>query len=469
MSRRLALLVLVLGCKVGPDFTPPPPGEMPAEWVTEPPGVPPEVAEIGEWWKSFGDPGLDALVARALARNLDLQQAESRLRQARAARGQVSAGLWPEVDVNGSYRRARAGGVTGGSGGATNLFQAGLDATWELDVFGGTRRAVEAATADVGAATEDRRDVLVSVLAEVALNYVDLRGLQQQIEIARRNLATQEHALAVTQERYKGGFVSRLDTATAQVQVANTRASIPLLESAARQAMYDISVLLGEPPGALVGELDKTGAIPTPPHALPVGLPSDLLRRRPDIRRAEEQVHAATARIGVATADLYPHFSLLGSFGFSGEEASSLVSWADRYWSIGPSFTWPIFSAGRIRATIQVQDEIQQQALLAYRQSVLGALQDVENALISYTKEGERSEALAAAVAAANDTLELSTSLYTDGKTSFLEVLVAQGALLNAEDSLAQSQRSLAAAVVALYKALGGGWEAVEQGEEASK
>ncbi len=287
------------GCTVGPNYKQPQ-TRVPDAWTgpTEAAGAEQKAAaakDIVQWWTTFGDPTLTSLVERAVKSNLDLKQAESRILQARAARGIVTAGLWPSVGATGSFTRSRSAGTTisaGTSGGTTrNLYQAGLDAAWELDIFGGVRRDVEAANADVLAAVEDRRNVLVTLTAEVAINYVDLRGFQRQIVIAQDNLKAQQHSAELTRQRFQGGFVGALDVANADAQVATTASQIPLLESSARQAVYNISVLLGLEPAALLEELSPTSVIPVAPPTVPVGVPSDLLRRRPDIRRAEAQIH----------------------------------------------------------------------------------------------------------------------------------------------------------------------------------
>jgi multidrug efflux system outer membrane protein len=476
------LLAALEGCMVGPDFHPlrmKTPSSYSglethsasAARMTE---APP--SKLADWWKGFNDPVLSSLVERAIASNLDLKQAESRIRQARAARGVVASAFWPEVDAGGSYTRGFPGGsssrdsqgASAQSGGAStdsgrsqgNLFQLGLDAAWEIDIFGGVRRNIEASNADIQASVEDRRDVLVSLVAEVGADYAGLRGIQQQLAIARKNLASQEHTAEITRKRYEAGFASALDVARAQAQAASTSSQIPVLESAERATIYSLGVLLGREPASLVQELSPATPVPPVPPEIPVGLPSDLLRRRPDIRRAEAQVHAATARIGVATADLFPKFSLTGSMGVLSTDLSSLANWSSRVWSMGPSVTWPIFTAGRIRSNIQVQNELQEQALLTYDKTVLTAMQDVDTALVAYAKELQHNKALTDAVRNYRKAVDLAMKLYMVGKTDFLNVLTAQAALYLSETALSQSTTSLTTDVIALYKALGGGWNA---------
>jgi NodT family efflux transporter outer membrane factor (OMF) lipoprotein len=424
-------------------------------------------ADVGQWWKTFNDPMLDSLIERAVESNIDLRQASARIRAARASRRAAAAGLFPRADVSGAYRRSRAPS-TGGRGreGGVDLFQAGLDAAWELDVFGGVRREVEASRADVRAAVEDRRDVLITLVSEVALVYVDLRGLQRELAIARENLVSQRRSTEITRRNFEVGRVSRLDTVNAEALVATTESQIPLLESEARQAIYALSVLLAREPGALLQELTAEAPIPQTPPEVPIGLPSDLLRRRPDVRRAEADLHAATARVGAATADLFPRFSLTGGLGFSGGTFREMADWTNRGWSFGPSVSWPLFDAGRIRANIEVRSAIQEQALLSFRAAVLVALRDVENALVAYAAEQQHRAALAEAVAANRRAVELSTIQYRAGDIEFVTLLTAQRSLLSSEDALVRSDRNLAANLIALYKALGGGWEAPAPGGE---
>lgn len=469
----LALLLALLGgCAVGPDFhrprVPVPPawrGVADNATMLHPSIVTDQPARLAAWWQNFHDPVLTSLVERAIASNLDLRQAEARLRQARASRGIAASGLFPEIAADASYSRSLSTRSSFGSSGATtlqptvvpaasDLFQAGLDAAWELDIFGGTRRRVEAAQANLQAAREDRREVLVSLAAEVGLNYVNLRGFQQQILIAWQNLETQKHTAEITRKRFEAGFVSGLDAANANALEATTEAQLPGLETSAQAAIYSLSVLLGLQPAALAEELTAA----TPPE-IPAGLPSDLIRRRPDIRRAEAGLHASTAAIGVAIADLFPKFSLTGSFGFMGNDLGSVSNWTSRYWSYGPTVTWPIFTAGRIRWNMELQKAIREEDLAAYEQTILVALKDVETALVAYAKDQERIRSLGVAVENNRKAVELSTRRYVTGKSDFLNVLVAQRSLNTTEEALVQSTRSLATDLIALYKALGGGWE----------
>jgi multidrug efflux system outer membrane protein len=360
-----------------------------------------------------------------------------------------------------------SGGTSGASTGAgvsrqLNLFQAGFDATWELDIFGGVRRSIEAADADIAASEESRRDVLVTLLSEVALNYVQLRGSQRRLAIACENIAAQQDTVELTQTRYNAGFTNELDVSQAQAQLATTQSQVPLLETSIRQAIYQLSVLLGQPPDALVAELEQESPIPTTPPDVPVGLPSELLRRRPDIRTAERQLAAATARIGEALADLFPKFSLTGSFGTQTRDIRHFLDAKSLTWSIGPAVSWPIFDAGAIRANIRVQNARQEEALATYEQTVLTAFQDVENSLVAYINEQVRHRALAEAVAANQRSTDLSNELYGRGLAAFLNVLVSEQALYASQDQLVQSETTAVTNLIGLYKALGGGWEVSE-------
>ncbi|MFI5330108.1 MAG: efflux transporter outer membrane subunit [Desulfobaccales bacterium] len=498
-SLGLALgLLAAAGCAVGPDYKRPE-TKVPEAWngqkvVTKdtPSKTTTDPAELVAWWSNFQDPSLSSLVEMAIRANLDLRLAESRIRQARASLGVAVGGIFPTVDATALYERshspivaagasgggssgggtggASGGGSSGSSGGGTSqgitvapfreLFQVGLDASWEIDIFGGIRRNIEAAGADLTASVEDRRDVLVTLLGDVGSNYVNLRGFQQQIEIARKNLEAQKHNADIIQKRHDAGFVGGLDVANAWAQVATTAATIPIFESSARAAIYSLGVLLGREPAVLEKDLIKAGPIPPYPPEVPVGLPSDLLRRRPDIRRAEAQLHAATARIGVATANLYPVFSLTGTFGFSSSDLTKLGRLADsKFWSFGPSVTWPVFAGGSLWWGVKVQDALTEQALLTYQKTVLTALKDVETALVAYAKQQEVRKSLSEAVVNNRKAVELAMLLYLAGKSDFLNVIIAQRSLFTTEDALAQSIRTVDTNLIALYKALGGGWE----------
>jgi multidrug efflux system outer membrane protein len=460
----VVLIRALTGCAVGPDYTPP---EMatPEHWAGQ--GLltdarPADQAQTVRWWKAFGDPTLDALVERAVAGNPDMQGAKARIRGARAARLGAASGLWPSVESKSGYSHNRSVAAAGPGGTVSaerNLFQTGLDALWELDLFGGVRRSVEAADAELQARIEDLRDVLVTLAAEVALTYIDLRGTQEQLLIARRTLEAQRHTAQLVRSRFGAGLAGALDVARADALVATTASQIPALETTVRQTIYAISVLLGAEPARTLEELSEPCSIPPAPPHLPVVLPSELLARRPDIRRAQEAVRSATARIGVATADLFPRFNLIGSAGFQGTKLNDWLKWSNRVWSVGPTIDWQIFTAGKVRSNIEVQKAARDEALSTYTKTVLAAFQEVENALVAYAGERDRYKALEESVASNRKALDLARRLYTEGMTDFLDVLEAERSLYASEDALAQSRRTLSRQVVALYKALGGGWE----------
>ncbi|MGD0078459.1 MAG: efflux transporter outer membrane subunit [Sedimentisphaerales bacterium] len=447
-------LLIQAGCTVGPDYKPQD-VNAPAGWAGTKNVSSPD-AMLLQWWTEFNDANLTSLIERAMKSNLDLRQAEARIRESRAAAGVAGAAFWPTAEVTGSATRDHSVTKTEITtiSNTSNTFRAGLDASWELDIFGGTRRNIEAAEADVNASIEDRRDVMVTLVSEVATNYIQLRGYQQEIIIAKNNLKAQQQSAAVVRKRYEGGFVSALDVANADAQVATTMSQIPVLETSAQQTIYSLSLLVGQNPATLLEELTSISSIPSTPPEVPTGLPSEILRRRPDIRRAEAQIHAATARIGVATADLFPKFNLAGSIAASKTKPGD----SQRLLSFGPSASWEIFNAGRVSANIEVQKALQEQAVLTYKKTILIAIQDVENALSAYTNEKVHQKALIDAVAANRKAVDLSTQLYVEGQTEFLSVLDAQRSLFSSEDTLVQSTRNLSTDLIALYKALGGGW-----------
>jgi len=458
-------VLIVGGCMVGPNYHTPQPTAVPTAWVgvAETPTGQQSVAtaqpaDLTQWWRQFNDPTLTVLVEEALKANLDLRLAEARLRQARATRGVAMGGLWPAATVSGSYQRLHTA-ATMPDDQQENLYLAGFDAIWELDLFGGLRRNVESANANIRAAIENIRDVQVSLTAEVALNYIQLRGYQQEIVIAQNNLKAQQHTAEITHKRLNVGFASALDVANADSDVATTESQIPVFEIAAQQSIYALGVLLARPPADLLKQLLPTGNLPSVPAQVPAGLPSDLLRRRPDIRESEAQLHAATAQIGVAIADLFPAFSLTGTVNWQSNLLNAWWSAASQTYSFGPSVTWPIFQGGAIVSNIRVQEALTDQAFITYRKTVLGAFQDVENALIAFTKEQEHYKSLKDSVAANTIAVDLSLKLYEEGLLEFLNVLVAQRSLFAAENALVQSNCNITTDLIALYKALGGGWE----------
>jgi NodT family efflux transporter outer membrane factor (OMF) lipoprotein len=463
-----ACLALLAGCAVGPDYQPPK-ASVSAQWTSPLAGG--EInspADLAAWWKNFGDTNLDSLMVMAVQSNFTFRVAEARVREARAERDVTAGSLWPSVGSSGSYSRNRYGAhafpplASFGVPLDYNLYNASFDAAWELDIFGGTRRAVEAANAEIGAAEYGRRDVLVSLLAEVARNYIGARGYQQRLAITLQNIAVQQEILNLTSNRFQNGLSSDLDVQQATALLTDTGAEVPSLETDFDQSVRHLAVLLGRPPDALMNQMSVEKPIPLAPPAVPVGLPSDLLQRRPDIQQAERELAAATARIGVAKSDLFPKFSLTG---FGGLESISVGNWFDyasRYWSAGPTVQWEIFEAGSIRANIHVQNARQEQALDSYQQTVLVALEDAENALTAYAGEQVRRESLFQSVQANQRALDLSTQLYNSGLADFLHVLDSERSLYASQDALVQSDQTISMDLVQLYKALGGGWQTIE-------
>lgn len=457
-------LALLAGCAVGPNYKPPK-ASVSAQWTSPLVGGETNApANLAAWWRNFNDTNLDSLMTIAVQSNLTLRIAESRVREARAERGVVAGSLWPSVGSSASYSRNRFGQNGFPPLPPTtpldyNLYNAGFDAAWELDIFGGTRRDIEAANAEIGAAEYGERDVLVSLLAEVARNYIGARAYQQRLAITRDNIRVQQDILDLTSNRFQNGLSSDLDVQQAMALLTSTQAQLPSLETGFQESVYHLAVLLGQTPDALVNDMSVEKPIPLTPPLVPVGLPSDLLQRRPDVQKAERELAAATARIGVAKADYFPKFSLTGFASLESISASDWFDYASRAWSAGPTVQWEIFEAGSIRANVHVQNARQEQALDSYQQTVLVALEDAENALTTYAKEQVRCQSLSQSVQANQQALTESTQLYQSGLADFLHVLDSERSLYAAQDALVQSDQTVSLDLVQLYKALGGGWQ----------
>jgi outer membrane protein, multidrug efflux system len=471
------LLIFIAGCTVGSDYQRPE-LVMPYDWgETTGAGVTSSPQQIIQWWTLFQDKTLNSLIDRAVGSNKDLQLAGARIREARAQWRMAGAEMFPKLETSGSYthQRQSENASTDGSESGTHfpgdqdLFQIGFDAGWEIDVFGGVRRTVEAAEAEIDASKEGRRDVLITLLAEVATNYVELRAGQRRIAISRENIKLQQETLELTRGRFEAGLTGSLEVAQAEALLRTTESRLPTIENSVIRAIHRIGVLIGQQPDALSNELLVEGPIPPVPPQVPIGLPSDLLRRRPDVRRAERLLAAQTARVGVATADLFPKFSLTGIAGLKSLESSDLVSGDSRFYSIGPTVNWPVFEGGRIRANIEVQDAREEQALLTYESAILNSLEDAKNAIVAYSKEQATFQSLGQAVEASRRADEIARELYSKGLVDFLNVLLSQGALRQVEDQYIQSEQRVSTLLVALFKALGGGWEiGTNQGEKES-
>ena len=462
-------LALLGGCSVGPNYRPPSSASLrtPERFVAPSPAVTPET-DLAAWWTQFGDPVLSGLVTRALVRNLDVDAAVARLRQARAGvRAAVGAQL-PSIGVSGSATRSigrssdsfvdPTSGTVFTNGGDTTLYRAGLDAAWETDLFGGLRRSTEAARADAAASEASLHDVQLSVAAEVGLNYVDARLAQARLKIARDNLASQDETLQIVGWRVQAGLVGSLDLEQARQLRAQTAASIPTLENSYTTALNRLSVLTGEAPGAVDATLRQPAPIPLPPISVGAGIPGEVIQRRPDIAAAERSLAAEVARIGVATAELYPALRLSGSFSGSDEAIGGILG--QSIGSLVAAISAPIFEGGQIRARIEGQRASADAALAAYRSAVLVALEEVENALRGITAAEQRERELVVADQASRNATLLARLQYRSGLIDFQTLLDAERSLLSSQDSRASARAARATATVQLYKALGGGWQA---------
>ena len=511
------MAALLGGCTLGPDFQRPSLWA-PGSWFASRPRPQPAAAPsqvVAEpidpaWWQVFDDPILTQLEEQAARSNLDVRLATVRLQESRAQRGVTAADQYPTANSNTNYVREKisdrgvigliggGGGSSGGSGsinsstatsanglsgtsggiptsvtstgggpgmhlGSFNLFQSGFDATWELDFWGRVRREVEAADAAIDMSAEQRRDSLVTVLAEIANDYLQLRGQQRDLQIARDTLASEQDSLRLTRERQLGGLTTGLDVANAAAQVASTAATIPQLQAQTDLTINAIALLLGETPGALTALLSPPKPVPPVPPTIPVGFPSELVQRRPDIRRAEAQLHSATADIGEAEAEFFPKFTLAGSIGVQSLQLKNLGNfgaYGALQYSGGPSVTIPVFQGGRLKFNLILRKAQQQEAAVQYQQVVLQAFHDVDNALTNYSAEQLRRTQLAIAVDQAQHALDLARAQYVQGLSTFLDVLTAQRTLLQAQQQSADSTTTVSTNLVQLYKALGGGWEA---------
>lgn len=434
-----------------------PAARLPAAYGAGDDSVRMEPADLAKWYREFHDPLLDSLVDRAVVGNLDLRIARERAREARALRGYTAATRrLPDAGLSGGASE-RGGGANFTSREST-LYQTGFDASYELDIFGGARASVRAAEADAQAGEEAARNALVTVVAETARAYLDLRQAQERLDVARKSLEAQEETLRLTRVRRDAGLTSDFDSTRAEAQVESTRATIPLLEAQVQRSIHAIALLLGETPQSLQAELAAPGALPAAPPEIPVGLPSDLLRRRPDVRQAEREIAGAAARVGVAVSNFYPKFALTAQTGGQSGTLANLLSGAARIWSLGTSFSWGLLNYPATSANLRAAESREQQSLANYEKTVLTALKDVEDALAALTKEKERQPSLVQALEANRKALELANIRYEKGLSSFLDVLDAQRSLYSSEDAVTQSRAAVNTHVVALYKALGGGW-----------
>jgi NodT family efflux transporter outer membrane factor (OMF) lipoprotein len=454
-----AVCVLLASCAVGPDYRAPDASALrvPASWQGSPVATQEPPESLASWWRNLGDPTLGALIDESLAASPTIGVARARLREARARRDLAEANRYPNVTASASASHARASSETG-PGGSASVFHAGFDASWEADVFGGQRRALEAAEADHAASGEDLRDTQVSLASEVALEYVQVRSLQARLAIARANLATQTETLQLTQWRTQAGLTSSLDVEQARTAVEQTRAALPVLETSLAQARNRLAILADQPPGALDERLAAPAPIPAVPATIAVGIPADTLRQRPDLRAAERRLAAETARIGQQEAARYPDLALGGSIGLDALSVGALGNGGAAASQVLARLAATIFDAGRLRKQVEIQTAVQERALHTYEGAVLTALEDVENALAELANAKARRDALANAVDAARNAALYAEQRYAAGITDFQTVLDTQRVLLLAEDSLKSTEADQASALIRLYKALGGGW-----------
>lgn len=484
-SHRLKSLSILLalglaGCAVGPDYQAPKP-VVPGSYHgldSQEESKPQTSAINARWWRSFNDPQLDSLIDRAIAGNLSLQQTVLRIAGAREQLTQAQGSLFPSLGASAKVTRQQLGlkGLLEANGATdqldsnvasqlngltqpVNLYQGSFDASWELDLWGKVRRQVEAANAQQQAAIEQRNDALVSLEAEVARAWLQLRGAQSTIQTLQQQIDVAQQTTELTRSQQQNGLAPLTDVENARAQLSSLQAQQPQYQSQARQAMNGLAVLLGKTPGALDAELATPKALPTLPQFVPVGIPATLARRRPDIRQAEAMLHAQTAEIGVSVAQLFPSLSLTGQLGVRNTDVSYLDNWSSHFYSYGPSLSIPVFQGGQLVSSVRLARAQQASAALDYRQTVLTALQDVENALVSYRADQQRVTALDETTGALQRTFDLASDSYRQGLSTFLEVLDAQRQLAQAQAQATQARMQSALDLVALYKALGGGWE----------
>jgi outer membrane protein, multidrug efflux system len=460
-------------CAVGPNYKRP---NMPVQhtWeasaatqpaATEPSVVDQTAAPPLAWWGTLNDPTLNWLVKEAWHSNLDVKIAGARIREARAFRSEAAGGLFPHAAADAGYGFYRAGGplFPGIESGDYQFYDGGFDAIWELDVFGGIRRSVEAAAYDVQAQIDAQRGALVSVVAEVARNYVELRTAQERYAITQQNVQTEKQSLALAQRLYTAGLAAELDVTQAQAQVTTTQSQLPVLEIQEKVAIHQLGILLGESPTELMSQLSNVGPLPVVPKRVPIGLPSDLLKRRPDVRQVERQLASATAQIGVAEAELYPQFTLTGDFGLGTVPPANFFNWSNRFYGIGPSVRWELFEGGRIIANVDAHKAIRQELLDQYKLTILDAIGEVENALVAFRRQQDQYDLLSQSVESNKASLRISSERYAEGTVGFLDVLDAERSLLESQDTLAVTQGDIVLSMIGLYKAVGGGWEEIEQ------
>jgi len=464
-SAALTALLLVAGCTVGPDYETPE-IEVPDAWEN---AAAEDIADtshvLKDWWSAFNDTLLNQLMDEADEENLDLAAAIGRIHEARAYRQIAGGDYWPQIGVDGQFARTQvsefgsAGGMVAlGAPNPSNNWEFGLGASWELDVFGRVRRNVEATNAQVESSIEDYRDVLVTLYADLATTFINVRSLQARVQFARDNVESQRETMDIVIAREDAGLVPLLDVTRARSNLANTEATIPQLETQLEAELNRLALLMGKAPGAYDEYMTPVIDLAQPDYSILAQLPAETLRRRPDVRQRERDLAAQTARIGVATADLYPSFSLTGMISLEATQFADLGKSGSEAWSLVPGVRWNLFSAGKIRGQIKVEEAQTEQLLAAYEKTVLNALGEVENALVAVKQEGLRLASLKTAVEASQQSVELVHTQYIEGLTNFQNYLDAQRDLFNQQDQMATSMGQVYANLASLNRALGGGW-----------
>lgn len=480
----LLMLFALAGCMVGPNYHRPETA-MPSSFEEKQDTQMATDEDLCQWWKQFNDPLLDSLIEEAVKANYDLRIAIEQIVEARAQYKIQGSFLWPEIDLNATANRSRfsqnlitsSSSATSTASGASpssvvssdaistpgtiqNFFQVGFDSIWELDFWGKFRRGKQAAFDLWEASKDTAQNVLITVVSEVARDYVAIRSLQEQIELTERKIWADEKQLELAQVLFEAGLDNQIQVESFLATLDADRATLPVLQTSLKQTIYALAILLGKQPEGFAAEFEPRTPIPIASGMVPAGLPSDLLRRRPDIRVAERQLAAATEQIGVAVADLFPHISLTGNtYGFESNKQNKWLIASSRYWNIGPSLNWDLIDFGRTRNQIAVNNSLQRQALLTYEQTVIASLQDVEGALVAYFEEQKREVDFENQVEANERSLTLTEDLFEAGLVDESQVLAALKTLIDSENSLVQSQQALTSDLIALYKALGGEWE----------
>jgi NodT family efflux transporter outer membrane factor (OMF) lipoprotein len=468
LSSLLCLALSLPACTVGPDYIIPETTDSIAISKIVYPDLRFEQTDLSHWWDIFEDSHLSSLIERGEQNYLNIKMALARVKEARALLGIEDSGLYPSIDSKGTIAWGKESeNVNPTATSTATQYSLSADASWEIDLFGRIRRSVEAASAEYQASWEEHNEVLITVRAEIASNYLYLRSLQARFQTAEKNILSQKDMLRLTQIRYKNGIATYLDVTQAARVLAATEADIPVIRQDMMQTTTALSVLTGTPSDTLRSELHTILPVPMPAANIAVGIPAERIRQRPDIKQAERKLAAQTARIGVATADLYPSFSLFGTLGLATLKADSFLDSASVVYGLTPSLEWNIFDMGRIRQNIKVQDARTEQALYNYELTMLQAIKEVEDALSGYHEQKLRLTALNKSVSAAKESLKMSTILYKDGLTAFQDVLDAQRSLFNQESARDQSTGNVVIQLVTLYKALAGGWTTQSEKEQA--